>query len=92
MATTNAQVGKIGHSAKAALRDGAEYDAVKALVQVTAIAAVQQADLMDAIRDLAKRVAADPTIDIAKEASLLEKVRGRNGDDEVDWAGVWGLN
>jgi hypothetical protein len=76
VASTNAQVGKISAEARAAVRAEGEYDAVKALVQVTAIAAVQQADLVAAISDLAQRVAADPGLDIAKEAAELEKVRG----------------
>jgi hypothetical protein len=74
VATTNAQLQKIVEDAKRAAVEGRAYDAVSALVQVTAIAAVQQIDLASSINQLAAKVASDPSINIAAEASRLETV------------------
>jgi hypothetical protein len=74
IAGTNAQLQKIVAAAKAAHREGREFDAINALVRITAISAVQQIDLAASISALAARVAADPNIDIAAAAAELERV------------------
>jgi hypothetical protein len=74
VASTNAQIEAIVQAAKAAAAEGRSYDAVAALVQITAISAVQQQDLASAVSQLAAKVANDPTLDIAAEAATLEKV------------------
>ncbi|KAI8463993.1 MAG: hypothetical protein J3K34DRAFT_129482 [Monoraphidium minutum] len=72
VAATNQQLQIIINAAKAAWREGRDYDSISALVQITAISAVQQIDLATAINELAARIAADPSLDVAAEASKLE--------------------
>ena len=71
---TNAQLQRIVDAARTAARDGKSYDAINALVQITAISAVQQNDLARSINELAAKVAADDGADIAAEAAALEAV------------------
>jgi len=79
IASTNAQIQEIVVQAKLAAKEGTEFDAVKALVQMTAVAAVQQQELATAIKDLAAKVASDLNINIAAEAAKLEEVGALGG-------------
>ncbi len=72
---TNGKIQALVAAAKAAAASGAEFDAIKALVQITSIAAVQQMELAAAVSDLAVKVAGDASFDVTAAASKLEQVR-----------------
>jgi hypothetical protein len=80
---TNAQLQRIVEAARTAAKEGRDYDAIDALVQITAISAVQQNDLAGSINELAAKVAADDNADIAAEAAALEAVSGATAQGGV---------
>ncbi|KAI8470097.1 MAG: hypothetical protein J3K34DRAFT_421763 [Monoraphidium minutum] len=72
VAATNTLLQVIVAAAKQAAAEGRTFDSMAALVQISAIAAVQQQDLAASISELAAKVAANPGLDIAAEAAALE--------------------
>jgi len=75
VAGTNAHLQEIVDQAKSAAESAVDFDGVNALVQVTAISAVQLSEMLSSIAALSARVAADPSLDIPMEVALLDKVR-----------------
>lgn len=76
VAASNAKLQAIVAKAKAAYKDGTPFDGIAALVQISAIAAVQQQEMAQSISELAAKIASDPSIDIPAEAAQLESVSG----------------
>jgi hypothetical protein len=75
IAATNARIETVVQQAAAAHQQGSDYDAVKALVQIVSVSAVQQMELATAISDVSTQLANNPSFNITEKALSLESVR-----------------